>query len=470
MHVHPTREDRVVAGLSEAVGGPVGDHAGRGRGVSVLGVLLAMVALTFALGLVSKTACAQDGWPTTGGTRFTHACASGIPDVYSGDGLDELAWPWSTDSDIRMRYPVTEEPALVGLWSYGAARVTHLLSGSPEVSARYSQPAGVVAASDEVASERRLFVVVNVVGLAVLALVATAALAAAHRRRPWDAAGFAAAPILALAAVVSWDLLPVAAVAGALWAWSRGRVVLTGLLVGVGAAAGTWPALLLLAVALVVIRERRSVMQAASMLLPAVVTAVAAWAVLNAPAFLSGREQWERFFQAAWERGPDQGSVWTILAQASGLSRETGLQISWALIGLWFVGVAALVLLAPGRPRLSQVALLLVTGVLVLGLSYEPEQALWLLPLAALARPRWRDLLVWQTCEVVFFMMTSWWRGGLLSPGGEGSDGFYWLAIVVHLGGTLWLAAMVTRDVWWPEGDVVRRSDEAAAEPESVLV
>ncbi|MDO9456374.1 MAG: hypothetical protein Q7T52_09805, partial [Nocardioides sp.] len=249
------------------------------------------------------------------------------------------------------------------------------------------------------------------------------------------------------------------------------RPALAGALVGAGAAAGVWPVLLLVAWVLVCVRDRRL-----TPLLPPLVTGVAAWAVLNAPAFLSGRAQWERFWAAAWERGADQGSIWTIVAQSSGLSRDTGLQVSWALVGLWFVGVAALVLLAPSRPRLSQVALLLVAGVLLLGLSYEPEQALWLLPLAALAHPRWRDLLVWQACEIVYFMMSWWWQGDLLNPGGNGASGFYWLAIVVHVVGTLWIAAVVARDVWWPEDDVVRQSEEdvsvtgGATEAEPVLV
>nr|WP_170286154.1 glycosyltransferase 87 family protein [Nocardioides rubriscoriae] len=456
-----------MASLSEVVGGPVGDHVGprRGRGVSVLGVLLALTALTFSLGLASKTACADGGWSMVSQTRYTHACVSKVPDVYSGTGLDELAWPWSSDVDTRLRYPVTDEPAAVGLWTYAAARVTHLLSGSPDVTARYAQPAGTVAGSDAVDHERRLFVVVNAIGFAVLALLATAALSAVRRRRPWDAAGFAVGPVLAVAGVVSWDLLPVAAVAGALWAWSRGRLVLAGALVGAGAAAGVWPVLLLLALALLCLRDRRL-----PLLLPSLVTAVAVWALLNAPAFVTGRAQWDRFWSAAWERGPDQGSVWTIVSQAAGLSRETGQQASWLLVGLWISGVVVLVLLAPARPRLSQVGLLLVAGVLVLGLAYEPQQALWLLPLAALARPRWRDLLIWQGCEVVYLLLFWWWRGDLLNPGGNGASGFYWLAIAVHVVGTLWLSGVVARDVRWPEDDVVRRGHEELGRPGVVVV
>jgi uncharacterized membrane protein len=460
-HVHPTREDRVVASLSEVVGGPVGDHAGRGRGIgrSALGLLLALTALTFALGLVSKTACAQDGWPTDGGTRFTHLCVSDVPDAYTGEGLVELAWPWSDDADTRLRYPATEEPALVGLWTYAAARVTHVVTGSPDVEARYGQSTATLADGDEVDTERRVFVVVNAVGLALLAMAATAALALTRRRRRWDAAAFAAAPVLALTGLVSFDLLPVAAVAVALWAFSRGRTALAGALVGAGVAAGVWPVLLLAAYAVVCVRDRSP-----ARLLPPVVTALAAWTVVNAPAFLTGRGAWERFWQAAWERGADQGSVWTIVAQTAGLSRETGLQVSWALLGLWCAGVVALALLAPAPPRLSQVALLLVAGVLVLGLAYEPEQGLWLLPLAALARPRWRDLLVWQACEAVYFALSWWWLGGLLDKSSGGQAPFYWLAIAVHVAGTLWLVTVVVRDVWWPEDDLVRATDEPADE------
>lgn len=213
--------------------------------------------------------------------------------------------------------------------------------------------------------------------------------------------------------------------------------------------------LLLLALALIELRERR-----AAPLLAPVVSAVGVWALLNAPAFLSGRAQWDRFWVAAWERGADQGTVWTIVAQTAGLPRDVGLPVAWTLVALWVLAVTALVVLAPLRPRLSQVALLLVAGVLLLGLSYEPEQALWLLPLAALARPRWRDLLVWQACEVVYLALYWWWRGGLLTPGGEGPAPFYWLAIGVHVAGTLWLVAVVVRDVWWPQHDPVRRVED----------
>ncbi|WP_134765827.1 hypothetical protein [Nocardioides sp. 1609] len=449
-HVDPTHDDPVVAGMSGAVGGPLGERAARGGAFSVLGVLLAITALTFALGLLTKTTCANDDWSPQQADRFTHACSSEVADEYTGTGLVELAWPWSGDEATRERYPVTDEPALVGLWTYATARVTHLLSGSPDISERYRQPATTVAQSDDAAAERSLFMAVNAVLLAGVAMLATAALAAVHRRRPWDAAGFAAAPVLAVAGAISFDLLAVAAVAGALWAWSRGRGVLAGALLGVGAAAGVWPVLVLAAFLLVAVTERR-----ATWVLPTVVTAVGTWAVLNAPAFLTGRTQWERAWSATFERSADRGSLWRIVADTAGLATDVGLVVSWLLVALWTGLVVALVLLAPARPRVSQVALLLVAGYALLGIVYEPQQALWLLPLAALARPRWRDLLVWQAGEVFFLAATSWWEGGLLSPGDGEQSGFYWVAIVIRLVCTGWLVAVVVRDLWWPEADPV---------------
>ena len=64
---------------------------------------------------------------------------------------------------------------------------------------------------------------------------------------------------------------------------------------------------------------------------------------------------------------------------------------------------ALLALLAPRRPRLPQLLFLVVVAFLLVNKVYSPQYVLWLLPLAALARPRWRDLLIWQACEIFYF-------------------------------------------------------------------
>ncbi len=389
-------------------------------------------------------------------------CDSPVADDYVDLGLVELAWPWSDDAGTRARWPATDQQPVVGYVAYLAARATHVVTGGPDLGPRYRAAAASLGDEDDgrhdgldgrVDHERLVFTAGVALGLAVLALLTTLALAAVRRRRPWDAAGFAAAPVLALAGVTSWDLLSVAAAAGALWAFSRDRNALAGALVGVGAAAGLWPVLLLVAAVVVAHLRGRAVE-----LLPAGVTALAAWGLLNAPAFLSGRAAWEDAWQQAADRGPEVGSLWAVLDGLAGVGDRSALLGAWAMVLVWIAAVVVLCRWAPETPRLSQVAFLLMAGIAVLGVSYRPEQALWLLPLAALARPRWRDLLVWQAGEVLWLAMASWQRGGFLEPGGGGDDGFGYVAILVRVITTLWLVAMVVRDVLHPEWDPVRGS------------
>lgn len=455
--VHPTAEDPVVRALSEVVGGPVGtrvrDSGSSGPGEkrswwTPLRVLLALSAVAFSLGLAFETSCVGDQW--SGQTQFSHVCTSEIADAYTGTGLVEGAWPWSGDEAILTRRRVLEEPVVVGLWAFATARATSVLAGSPDLGSRYGESAAALAATPDIRRERVIFVGLTAIGLGALALLTTLALSRVHRRRPWDAAGFAVAPLLVLTGLTAWDLLGVGAVSVALLAWSRRRPRLAGALVGLGAAAAVWPALLLAAFALSTARTRRL-----RDVVPATAGAVLVWTALNAPAFFSGRAQWERFWDGAGDRGPDSGTLWTIIDQAVGVSSSTAATTSWVLVGSWVAAVVAISLLAPAPPRVSQAALLLVAGFVLLRPAFEPHQALWLLPLAALARPRWRDLLIWQACAVFFAAMHSWWRGGLLAPGSDGPAGFYWIAIGVHVLGTLWLVAVVVGDVWWPSTDPV---------------
>ena len=55
----------------------------------------------------------------------------------------------------------------------------------------------------------------------------------------------AASPCVAAAALINWDLLPVALTALAMACWSRRKPGLTGVMLGLGAAAKLYPALLL---------------------------------------------------------------------------------------------------------------------------------------------------------------------------------------------------------------------------------
>ena len=449
--VHPTRDDPVVAALSEGVGGPLGDRAGRHPWWTPVRVLLALAALVMALGMVQKTSCYQDSWQD-GSQRYAHMCYSDLPYLYSGRGFAELAWPFSDDPQVRARYDVMEYPVVISYWAWGTAWVTQQLSGAPDVTDRYAVAAGDLAGQDDVRRESRIFVAVNAVGFTVLALLTVWLLAGVHRRRPWDAAILAASPALALTALVNWDLLALVFVAGAAWAWARDRPVLTGVMIGLGTATKLYPLLLLGALLVICVRERRL-----PDLARAVAAAVVSWLLVNAPAYVTGPEQWARFWVFNSERGPDLGSVWLVIDQATGagLTAATVNLGSWAVLLAWCGGVLLLGLRAPVTPRFAQLGLLIVIGFLLVNKVYSPQYVLWLLPLAALARPRWRDQLVWLSGELFYFAAVWWYLGGYLDPAGGGDAGFYWVAIGVRMTAECYLAAVVVRDVLRPEHDPV---------------
>ncbi|WP_182525084.1 glycosyltransferase family 87 protein [Nocardioides dongkuii] len=453
--VHPTRSDPVVAAVSAGVGGPVGSRAGRHPWWTPVRVVLALAALAFALGMVQKSPCYEDTW-SDGQQRYSQMCYSDLPYLYTGRGFVELAWPYDDDAEVRGRYEVMEYPVGISYVAYGTAWATHLLTGSPDLAERFTRPVSELFGDEEVQGEIRWFVVLSAVGLALATLLTAWFLAGVDRRRPWDAAMFAASPALALTALVNWDLLAVVFVAGAVWAWARGRPVLTGVLIGLGTATKLYPLFLLGAVLVVCVCDKR-----VRDFLVTTAAAAGAWLLANAPAYLSGPEEWKVFWTFNSERGPDLGSLWLVVAQATdtAIDASTVNTWSWLLFGAWCVGVFVLGVLAPKTPRLAQLGFLIVAGFLLVNKVYSPQYVLWLLPLAVLARPRWRDQLVWQGSEVLYFAAVWWYLGGYLAPGGGGDAGFYWLAILVRVAGELFLIALVVRDVLVPRHDPVRIDD-----------
>ena len=451
-HAHPTRDDPFVAAFSEGVGGPVGPRATGHPWWTPVRVLLALAAVCLALGLVQKSSCYAQSWQN-GEERYAHMCYSDLPYLYTGRGFAEVTWPYSDDEQVRARYPVMEYPVLISYWAWGTSYVTHWMSGSPDLSPRYATPVDQLYGSDGIAHEARRYVAVNAVGLSALTLVAVWLLAGVHRRRPWDAALVAASPALLLTALVNWDLIPLVLVAGALWAWSRDRPVLTGVMIGLGTAAKLYPLFLLGALLVIAFRDRRLKDVGAAALYGLV-----AWMVVNLPAYVSGREEWTHFWSFNSDRGADLGSLWLLLDQAfdAGFASSTINLWSWALFGAWCLGVLVLGLKAPETPRFAQLGLLVLVGFLLVNKVYSPQYVLWLLPLAALARPRWRDHLVWQGGEIFYFAMVWFYLAGYLDPSGGGAPGFYWVAILVRVMAELYLVGLVVRDVLQPEQDPVR--------------
>jgi uncharacterized membrane protein len=273
-------------------------------------------------------------------------------------------------------------------------------------------------------------------------------------RRPWDAAMFVLAPTLILSGLINWDLIAVALTTGALLAWARRRPVLAGVLIGLGAATKLYPLFLLGPIFVLCMRTRRGFE-----LVQIVVSSVVAWAVVNSPVYLGARDGWSEFWRFNDQRDGEFGSLFYVL-ELAGHPVDAGLidAAIFVLFGAACLGVAWLGLTAARRPRLAQLAFLVVAAFLLVNKVYSPQYALWLLPLAVLARPRWRDFLIWQGAEVVYWIAIWAHLAGYLS--GDTAGRFYYLAVFVHVAGVLWLVAMVVRDVLHPEHDPVRQTGD----------
>jgi uncharacterized membrane protein len=101
--------------------------------------------------------------------------------------------------------------------------------------------------------------------------------------------------------------------------------------------------------------------------------------------------------------------------------------------------------------------------VVVTGKSWPVQASLWLLPLAALARPRWRDHLIWAGAESAYFVAVWLFIAAASNPDRALPGPWYGALLLVRLAAVLWLVAVVVRDMWRPEHDPVR--DTGADDP-----
>lgn len=435
--VLPSRDDSLVRSGSEGIGGVAGDRV-RPAPRRVMAVLLVLTGLACALALLQKAPCRSDGW--TDGGMYPQLCYSDIALLYSARGLaDGLPLYEPSAGHDALEYPV-----LTGMVMAASARVTNLLNG------------------DAAPVDRgRTFFDVTVLVLTACALATTWLIARTAGRRPWDAAMFALAPGLVLTAWINWDLLAVALTAGFLFAWSRRSPVLAGLLLGLAVAAKFYPVVLLGPLFLLCLRAGRLGAFART-----AGVAAFSFAVVNAPVFLAHPDGWSRFYAFSQERGAGFGSLWYALGRSGhGLPDAWLNRVSSGLFLLACVGIAVLALAAKRRPRLGQLAFLVVAAFTLANKVYSPQYVLWLLALFPLARPRWREFLLWQAAEVVYFVAV-WWHLEGLTNSAEITvpEWTHTGATLLRMGVTAWVVGLVVRDALRPEHDPVRAdgSDDPA--------
>jgi len=437
--VAPTRDDPFVAASSPVVGGVLGAHARPHPFWTPLRVVLVLVTLVAMLWLVRSAPCSGGAW--WGEDRFSDLCYSDVPLRYVDDGLAERTLPYS---DTQGRYAATPHTPPVAAAAYVAAVGAQLLSGSPDVDARSDLPRSQLEASPALEQEATTYFFLVVLLLFGCALVTAAVIARASGRRPWDAAAFAAAPALLLAGTIGWDLLAVVLAVASWAAWTRSRPVLAGVLAGLAVATAVWPLALLAAVVLIGPRAGRG--------RDAGLTALAAattWAVVQLPALALGLSGWWATVNPRLGDPASYGSLWGLAADAGhAVDPELLARLTLALVALVTVAVAWVGWHAAG-PRVAQLTLLLLVGWLVVWPVYSPQQVLWLLPFAVLARPRWRDLLLWQAAEAFYFLAIWMHLSGATLDSGQ-VDRVYAVAIVTRIGAELWFASRVLAELRHP--------------------
>jgi uncharacterized membrane protein len=448
--VVPTWTDPVVAQASELVGGPWGRHAVTGRALfwTPLRVCLLFTVLVLALAWIKQAPCADGNW--TGSKQYTHFCYSDTVPLFGLRGLDAGQVPYL---DSPLEYPV-----LTG----GFMQVAAVLARA------YDGLAATVGWLPSVVPVESYYVVTCLL-LSACALLVTRSVLGMAGRRPWDAAMVGLSPLLFVHAFTNWDLFAVALASLGLWAWARRHPVLAGVLIGLGAAAKLYPVLLLFVLFVLCLRAGRLRAWGAAALAAAV-----AWVVVDVPIAVLAPDNWVRFFTLNGSRPADPDTLWNIALHVTGNRILDGplaegqppsvlnAVVAAALIAL-AVAVGALALLAPRRPRVAQLAFLLVAGFLLLNKVWSPQYSLWLLPLAVLARPHWRSLLLWQASEALLWVPRLLWYLGTDKKGVDVEWFFFAvglrdLAVVVLMG-------LVVRDVWHPERDRVRQSWPGTDDP-----
>ncbi|MGW7572784.1 glycosyltransferase family 87 protein [Streptomyces sp. NPDC054765] len=441
--VRPTRRDEVAAAGSELIGGPIGRRALLGTHWLTPVRIIALIAIgMFALGMVQKLPCYNGGWFFGATSQYIHACYSDIPHLYAGRGFADGLIPYFDRLPGDMEY--LEYPVLTGLFM--------------EVASWMTPHSGVIQ------DREQIYWLVNAGMLMICAAVIAVCVTRTHRRRPWDGLLVALAPAAALTATINWDLLAVALTAAGMLMWSRSRPLAAGVLIGLATAAKLYPVLLL--GPLLVLCWRAGAWRAYGRVLAG---AVASWLLVNLPVMITHdaagfhiREGWAKFYTFSQERPIDFGSLWLLISQRTGNPLENANTYATLLMILGCGAIGLLTLYAPRRPRFAQLAFLVVALFIVTNKVYSPQYVLWLTPLAVLARPRWRDFLIWQACEVMYFLGI--WMYLAYTGNGDKHQGLppegYQLAIVLHLLGTLYLCAVVVRDILLPERDVVRRDGD----------
>jgi uncharacterized membrane protein len=342
-----------------------------------LGLVLLCLGTTLALGGALKAPCLlPSGW--TDGHQYTRYCYSDIVPLLGTEQLSGGRLPY-LDACAPAPGECDEYPVL----SMYAMRLAAWASDGT-----------------------RTFFVANAL---LLALAAAVVVVCVYLLAGPRALYVALAPTLLVYGFMNWDLLTVALATGATLAYLSRRDVWAGVLLGLGAAAKVYPALLVLPFVLGRFRERepdRGIHLAWG--------AAGAWVAVNLPFAVAAPRSWFEFFRFNAQRPADWDSMWFIVhhwvtgQQYFGATRAVDLGSA-----ILFVAIAVLLWRARRRvePDFARWTLgfpLLVTFLLT-NKVYSPQYGLWLLPWFALALPSLRLFAAFEAADLAVFLTRFSW-------------------------------------------------------------
>lgn len=444
---------------SRPVGGMLGRHAVIGRHWfwTPLRVVLLLATLTLALAYTAKAPCVQEYVDDQGVTQldwrdsrqYVAMCYSDTVPLYTAERLDKGLFPYKTswvEDNGQVRY--MEYPVISGLFQWFNAQLAH----------------GWVAIANSGWLPSAMAVIVyfnfSSLWLALAWLVTIWATFKLTGRRPWDTAIAAVSLLVVVHAFTNFDTLATGFAAVALLAWARNRPGLAGVLLGLGAAAKLYPLFFLGPLLVLCLRSGRM-----GHWWRTTWTAALAWGAVNAPIFYLYPDGWREFFRLNSERGVDPDSLYNVVQYFTGWSGFDGPlpagatptvlnTVTAVLFLLCCAGIGWVALSAPRRPRVAQLAFLVVAAFLLTNKVWSPQYSLWLVPLAVLALPRWRLLLAWMAVDALVWAPRMYFY---LGPDNKGLPQDWFLgAVVIRDIFVVLLCVLVLREIYRPALDRVR--------------
>jgi uncharacterized membrane protein len=244
----------------------------------------------------------------------------------------------------------------------------------------------------------------------------------------------------------------------------RRRDTGAGAMMGLGAAAKLFPGLLAVPLILQRLRER-----APDRAIGIAWSTAGAWVVVNLPFALAAFSAWWTFFRFNGARGADFDSLWYIACRDVHLG---GLDLCFSTRTINVASLVAFVVAfavvgaikARREPAFARWTLgfPLLVAFLVTNKVYSPQYGLWLLPWFALALPRAREWVLFETADVAVFVTRFWFFGHY--EGGWGvPEWVFETMVLLRLAALVWCVVVWIRDHADPL-EIERRADAIPTE------